>query len=188
MNRLQQKIPLVMASIVLIGAIIGLYQGFPARIIVPGASLMLVFALLHALWVKDSLARALGLGAASTLAFLWFAWYFLHLPLFAVVFGAIFLLGMQAFNALWLKRSIAKAREYLVNWVTINGGQLLEFEHRLSTGPFGGWRGRTDLYFQFVARDRQQQSHVGWMRFDCGLLSNRQPKIKWVETPSNISE
>lgn len=182
LDRLQRKIPLVVAGLVLIEAPIALYLGVPAPILVPFVSLMLATLLLHQLWAKDSPLRMLGLMTAAMMLGLVLMWYFFHLPVFFLVVGIVLGLGVMSLNALWLKRSIADARAYLIRWATNNGGQLLEFAYRTSTGPFHKWPGRADLYFEFVVTDRQQQRHRGWLYVNGGWLGKCSPEMKWIET------
>ena len=75
---------------------------------------------------------------------------------------------------LLLKRS-------LTQWAAENGLQLLEFEHRLNTGPFVGIAGKAQLYFEFAISDRRKKPHVGWAHFNYGLFGRGRFQVKWIE-------
>lgn len=181
MSTTQRIISAVMAIIIVVAAIISHYYGVPDGMILLVAGVMLSNLLLQVFWVKKSMVRAKVLMIASSLGGLVLLWYLFKVPLLLLIPGGIFLFVIMYVNSRWLKNSTAKAREQLVKWATANGGQLLTCEQRFETGPFGGWQGRGQLYFEFVICDRQGKRHPGWAHFDYSLLGSGRYEIKWME-------
>ena len=108
-------------------------------------------------------------------------WYVFKFPLFLFVPWAVLLFVILFVNSIWMKRTAAKSKERIARWAADNGWQLLEFENRFDTGPFGGIHGRAQMYFEFVVLDQQGKRHTGWAHFDYSLIGNGRYEVKWIE-------
>ena len=182
MNTLQRIIPAIMAILIVAAAVTCHYYGVPDKMIIFGAGYMLSALLLQVFWVKHSIPRAMILTTLSSAAFFAFVWYFFKTPLWIVIPGTIFVLIGLVVNSFLVKRNLAKSKEGIAQWATANGWQLLEFEHRFETGPFGGIHGRADMYFQFVVCDQKGNQHTGWAFFDHSLFGEGRFQVKWNES------
>ena len=170
-----------MAVSIVVAAVICHYYGVPDRLILLVAGYMLSYLLLEAFWIKKSVVRARGLIVASTLFGLFLMWYIFKVPLSMLIFGAIFLFVIMFVNAIWMKSSTAKSKERIAQWALANGWQLLEFEHRFDTGPFGGIHWRAQMYFEFVICDQQGKRQTCWAHFDHSLIGGGRFEVKWIE-------
>ena len=187
MNKPQRIMQTVMAILIVVAAIICHSFGVPDGLILLVAGFMLTNLCLEAFWVKNSVERARGLMITSTLGSLALLWYLFGVPVAMLVFGAVFFSVIMYVNALWLNSSTDKAKERITQWAVEHGGQLLSFEPRFETGPFGGWQWRGQLYFEFVVNDRQGTRHTGWAHFDYSLLCSGRYEIKWLENTAQPS-
>ncbi len=149
--------------------------------IILGAGFMLSVLLLQVFWVKHSIPRAMILTCLTSAAFFAFVWYFFKTPLWMVIPGTIFILAGLFVNAIWAKRNLAKSQQRLSLWAAENGCQLLDFEHRFDTGPFGGFHGRGEMYFKFVVGDQWGKRQTGWACFDYSLFGGGRYQVKWIE-------
>jgi len=190
LNTSQRIIPPLVA-IIFASAILCVWHyffGVPDRVIFLVAGFMLANFLLLVFWVKNSMARMMILACLTSAAAFAFFWYFFKTPLWIIIPGAIFILAALFANAIWMKNSTAKSKERIAQWATGNGWQLLEFEHRFDTGPFGGFHGRSDMYFEFVICDQRQKRHTGWARFDYSLFGGGHYEVKWIENSEKQSK
>jgi hypothetical protein len=134
-----------MAISIVIAAVICHYYGVPDRMILLVAGYMLSYLLLEAFWIKKSVARAWVLIGASSLFGFFLLSYLFNLPLLLFIPWSVLLLVILFVNPIWAKHYMAKSKERIAQWAAANGWQLLEFERRFETGPFGGihWRAQT---------------------------------------------
>ena len=98
--------------------------------------------------------------------------------LFLLVPGTVFLFVILFVNFIWMKSTVAKPKERIAQWSAENGWQLLEFEYRFDTGPFGGIHWRAQMYFEFVVMDQQGKRHTGWAHFDHSLTGGGRYEVK----------
>lgn len=170
-----------MTIVIIAAAVICHYYGIPDRMILLVAGFMLSYLFLEAFWIKKSVVRARGLMIASTLVGLFLLSYILKVQLLLLIPGAVFLFVIMYVNYIWMKRAKVKSRERIAQWAAENGWQLLDFEHRFDTGPFGGIHWRAQMYFEFVICDQQGKRHTGWAHFDYSLIGGGRYEIKWIE-------
>ncbi|MBK6795271.1 MAG: hypothetical protein IPG76_00300 [Acidobacteria bacterium] len=187
MNKPQRIIQIVMATLIVIAAVVCHYYGVPDWIILLVAGFMLANLLLQAFWMNNSVIRAIVLMIVSTLFSLFLIWYLFKVPLVMVFFGAIFLFVIMVVNVILMKNSTATSKARIAQWAAENGWELLECEHRFDTGPFGGIHWRAQMYFEFVICDQQQKRHTGWAHFDHSLFGGGRYEVKWVESPEHLS-
>ncbi len=188
MNKPQRIISAVLATIIIIAAIICHYAGIPDKMILLVAGFMLSYLLLEAFWIGKSVVRARGLIVVSSLFGMFLLSYVFKFPLFLFVPGTVFLFVVLYVNSIWMKSSMAKSKEHIAQWTAANGWQLVGFEHRFDTGPFGGIHWKAQMYFEFVVMDQQGKRHTGWAHFDHSLMGGGRYEVKWVENseqPSN---
>jgi hypothetical protein len=81
----------------------------------------------------------------------------------------------------------SRDKESIAQWALANGWQLLEFERRFDTGPFGGIHWRAQMYFEFVVMDQQGKRHTSWAHFDYSLIGGGRYEIKWIENSGSDS-
>ncbi|MCI0337836.1 MAG: hypothetical protein L0226_09680 [Acidobacteria bacterium] len=190
MKTSQRLIPPLAATIVS-GAILCIWHyvfGWPGWVIQLAAGLMLVNLLLLFSWAKNSIPRLMILTCLNGSAIFAFYWYFFKTSLWIVIPGTIFVLAFFFVNSILAKKYVAKSKERVAQWAVANGWQLLEFEHRFDTGPFGGFHGRGEMYFEFVICDQQGNKHTGWARFDHSLFGGGRYEVKWIENPEKQSK
>ncbi|MBK6795255.1 MAG: hypothetical protein IPG76_00220 [Acidobacteria bacterium] len=89
MDKPQRIIQIVMATLIVIAAVVCHYYGVPDWIILLVAGFMLANLLLQAFWMNNFVIRAIVLMILSTLFGLFIIWYLFKLPL-AMVFLAPF--------------------------------------------------------------------------------------------------
>lgn len=182
MNTPQRIISAVMAITIVIAAIVCHYYGIPDKRILLVAGFMLTYLLLEAFWIKKSVVRARVLIVASSLFGMLLLSYVFKFPLFLFAPWAVFLFVILYVNSIWMKSSTAKSKERITQWAVANGWQLLEFEHRFDTGPFGGIHWRGQMYFEFVICDQSGKRHTGWAHFDHTLFGSGRYEVKWMES------
>lgn len=170
-----------MAIIIIVAAIVCHYYGIPDKLIFLVGGFMLSYLVLETFWIKKSMVRARVLIVASSLFGIFLLSYVFKFSLFLLAPWATFLFVTLFVNSIWSKRSMAKSKDRIARWVAENGWQLLEFEHRFDTGPFGGLHGRAQMYFEFAVMDQQGKRKSGWAHFDYSLIGAGSYEIKWTE-------
>lgn len=173
-----QQTILIRVLFIFIAAVVCRYLGVPEWMILLGVGYLLLGLLLYVFWVKNSIERSMvQIGITMMIAFVLIS-YFFKVSFLTLLPGVILMLAALFLKILWVKSYTAKSRERLAQWAAENGWQLLEFEHRLNTGPFGGFIGKAQLYFEFVICDRRKKRHTGWAHFNYGLFGRGRFQVK----------